>query len=60
MFSNSQTIEYKNLAYNFNENEFYFNQNKIQLTKKSKFILFQLLIKSEQLVYESDLIDKLW
>lgn len=60
MFSNSQTISYKHLAYNFNENEFYFDQEKIKLTKKSKFILFQLLIKSEQLVYENDLIDKLW
>ena len=60
MFSHTETIDYKKLAYNFNQNEFYFHKDKISLTKKSKFILFQLLIKSEQLVYESDLADKLW
>ena len=60
MFSHSQVIEYKQLTYKFNENEFYYKDDKIELTKKSKFILFQLLIKPEHLIRESILRDKLW
>jgi DNA-binding response OmpR family regulator len=60
IFSNSQIIKYKKLSYKFDENDFYFEDLKITLTKKSKFILFQLLITPEKLISESSLKDKLW
>lgn len=60
IFSNSQIIKYKKLTYHFDDNNFYFDEIKLTLTKKSKFILFQLLINPEKLTSENTLKDKLW
>jgi DNA-binding response OmpR family regulator len=60
IFSNSQVIQYKKLSYKFNNNDFYFWECKINLTKKSKFILFQLLLQPENLISEYILKEKLW
>jgi DNA-binding response OmpR family regulator len=60
IFQNSKILKYKKLSYKFDDNEFYFDDLKIHLTKKSKFILFQLLISPEKLISESSLKDKLW
>jgi DNA-binding response OmpR family regulator len=60
IFSNSQVIKYKKLTYQFDNNDFYFWDIKIDLTKKSKFILFQLLIQPEKLLSECILKEKLW
>lgn len=60
MFSHSDTIEYKELTYKFDTNDFYYKALKIDLSKKSKFILFQLLLNSEKLVSDEFLKEKLW
>jgi DNA-binding response OmpR family regulator len=60
IFSNSQIINYKKLSYQFDDNNFYLGDIKIDLTKKSKFILFQLLVQPEKLISENTLKDKLW
>ena len=60
MFSQSNIIKYKKLIYKFDTNDFHYKDQKIKLTKKSKFILFQLLLKAEKLITEDVLKEKLW
>jgi DNA-binding response OmpR family regulator len=60
IFSHSDIIKYKKLTYKFDTNDFYYKDIKINLTKKSKFILFQLLLSSEKLISEETLREKLW
>ena len=60
IFTNSQVIKYKKLSYQFDNNDFYYGKIKINLTKKSKFILFQLLIQPEKLITEYILKERLW
>lgn len=59
-FTPSNTIRYRNLKYNLKENEFYYREEKICLTKKSKFILLIFLSSSEKLITERLLIEKIW
>ncbi|MCP4523044.1 MAG: response regulator transcription factor [Candidatus Gracilibacteria bacterium] len=60
IFAGSNTIIYKGLSYHFDTNQFYYKENTIDLTKKSKFILFQLLLHSEKLISEETLREKIW
>lgn len=60
IFSNSDIITYKSLSYKFNTNNFYYKSIKIELTKKSKIILFQLLLKPETLLSDIYLKSKIW
>jgi DNA-binding response OmpR family regulator len=60
IFSHSDVVKYKKLIYQFDTNDFYYDKVKINLTKKSKFILFQLLLNSEKLISEENLREKLW
>lgn len=60
MFSNTQTIAYKKLHYDFKDNSFYYKWEPIELTKKSKFILFQFLLQKESVLSEWELCDKIW
>jgi len=60
ILSNPQIVSYKKIEYKFDTNEFYYKNIKINLTKKSKFILLQLLLQSERLITEIVLIEKIW
>lgn len=60
ILSNPQIISYKKIQYKFDTNDFYYKEVKIPLTKKSKFILLQLLLQSEKLITESTLREKIW
>jgi DNA-binding response OmpR family regulator len=60
ILSNSQVLSYKKIQYKFDTNDFYHKDIKIPLTKKSKFILLQLLLQSEKLITESTLREKIW
>ncbi len=56
----TQILQYHGLSYKFHENLFYYNDTLIELSKKSKFILFQFLLRKEHIISESDLCLKLW
>ncbi len=58
--NDTQILEYHGLSYKFHENSFYYNNILIQLSKKTKFILFQFLLRKEHIISESDLCVKLW
>lgn len=60
ILSNSQVLSYKKMQYKFDTNDFYYKDIKIPLTKKSKFILLQLLLQSEKLITETSLREKIW
>lgn len=60
IFSNTQTISYKKLHYDFKDNSFYYKWEIIELTKKSKFILFQFLLQKESILSEWELREKIW
>ncbi|MDD5770126.1 MAG: response regulator transcription factor [Candidatus Gracilibacteria bacterium] len=51
---------YKNLSYNIDTNEFYYNQNPIPLTKNNKYILSIFFANPEKLLSESFLVEKIW
>jgi len=60
IFSDNQILSYHELSYKFHDNQFYYKDNVLDLTKKSKFILFQLLLKKEKIISEEELRIKLW
>jgi DNA-binding response OmpR family regulator len=60
IFSHSDIVKYNKITYQFDTNDFYYKDIKIILTKKSKFILFQLLLRPEKLISEETLKEKLW
>ena len=60
IFSNTQTIAYKKLHYDFKDNSFYYKWEYIEHTKKSKFILFQFLLQKESILTEEELREKIW
>ena len=57
---NKNILQYHELVYNFDTNIFKYNGEKLDLTKKAKFILFVLLLNFERLVTESALKEKIW
>lgn len=59
-FSGNEIIEYNDLTYSVKENQFYFKNNEIKLTKKSKYILLILLSSAEKLITDRLLIEKIW
>ncbi len=59
-YNNKKTITYNDINYNFQNNEFYFKQKKILLSKKSKYLLSIFISKPEQLILETELIQKIW
>lgn len=59
-FGSGEELIHEGLIYNFSENSFYYNQATIKLTKKSKYILFLLLIHAWKLVKEDLLEEKVW
>jgi len=60
IFSDTQILGYEWLSYKFQDNSFYYQDNILELTKKTKFILFQLLLRKENIISEEDLSMKLW
>ena len=59
-FWNDKTIIYKDLLYNISENQFYYEDTPIKLTRKNKYILSILLSKPEKLITNTYLIEKIW
>lgn len=59
-YSSKETIQYHDLYYNLNTNEFFIWENKIYLSKLSKYTLLVLLTHKEQLVSKEYLCGKLW
>lgn len=59
-FGNDEIIEYGDLKYNISENQFYYKNNSIKLTKKNKYILSILLSQPEKLLTNTYLIEKIW
>lgn len=51
---------YKDLSYDIESNEFYFQNKKITLTKNSKYILSLFFVHREKLLSENFLIEKIW
>ncbi len=59
-FWNDEIIKYQELVYNISENQFYYKQEPVSLTKKNKYILSILLSRPEKLVTNNYLIEKIW
>ena len=59
-FGNDKIIRYKELEYNISENQFYYQETPLELTKKNKYILSILLSKPEKLISNNYLIEKIW
>lgn len=59
-YLDSDIISYKNLHYNFKENNFYYGKQRINLTKKSKYLLTIFISSPEKLFTENLLIEKIW
>gem|GEM_PF-4032483 len=59
-FSSSDKLSYHDLYYCISKNEFYFNEAKIILTKKSKQLLLIFISSPEKLLKEAFLVKKLW
>lgn len=51
---------YNGLSYDAKRNEFYFQQQKLQLTKKNKILLKILLQSPERVVFAQEIKEKLW
>jgi len=51
---------YKGLSYDMDSNEFYFENQKIILTKNNKYILSLFFVHREKLLSENFLIEKIW
>lgn len=51
---------YQDLSYDIDKNEFYFQHQKITLTKNNKYILSLFFIHREKLLSENFLIEKIW
>ncbi len=59
-FTSEDIIRYKSLTYSIKNNEFFYNELNISLTKKSKYILLIFLSMPETLIKEELLINKIW
>lgn len=59
-FSPDDKVSYKDLVYSIKENEFYYKDKNISLTKKSKYILLIFISMPETLIKEDYLINKIW
>lgn len=55
-----KTIQYHDMVYQFDKNEFYFQDKKIYLSRWSKYLLFLFIIHNETLLSEIFLIEKIW
>lgn len=58
--NNCDFINYNGLIYNLWENEFYFNNEKISLTKSNKYLLWIFLSNNEKKLSDRFLIEKIW
>ena len=54
------TISYWNLSFDLKENQFYFKDKVIPLTKSRKYILYLFISNSEKLLTESFFVEKIW
>ncbi|NDK08240.1 response regulator [Candidatus Gracilibacteria bacterium] len=59
-FTPEDRLYYKEISYSIKENEFYFGDKKITLTKKSKYVLLIFLSQPETLIKEDFLANKIW
>lgn len=59
-FTPADTINYNDLVYSIKENEFYYKDVNIKLTKKSKYILLIFVTMPEKLINEDFLVSKIW
>jgi len=57
---NIKKLKYNKLEYNLWENEFYYKDTRIILSKRSKFLLSIFISKPEKLILETELIEKIW
>jgi len=55
-----KNLKYNKLEYNLWENEFYYKDTRIILSKRSKFLLSIFISKPEKLILETELIEKIW
>lgn len=60
VYDNSDIISYNWLSYNIGQNDFFYDWKKIELTKKSKYILSIFLSRPEKLIKEDFLKEKIW
>lgn len=51
---------YKDLSYNLDNNEFYYKETPIKLTKNNKYILSLFFANPERILSESFLVEKIW
>ena len=58
--SDNCILSYYDLLFNIKQNEFYFKNILIPLTKRSKYILSLFISNKEQILFEQFLIDKIW
>lgn len=58
--SHGDILSYKELSYQFSKNTFLYKWIQIVLSKKSKYILFLLLMNANKLVKETELQEKIW
>lgn len=57
---NKSFLKYDSLIYDFTQNVFYFNWYELILTKTSKYLLLLFVSKSEELLSEIYLVEKIW
>jgi two-component system response regulator QseB len=57
---NKSFLKYDSLIYDFTQNIFYFNWYELILTKTSKYLLLLFVSKSEELLSEIYLVEKIW
>lgn len=53
-------LMYEDLVYNLEENSFYYNDEKLNLTKWQKYLLWVFITNKERILSERFLIEKIW
>jgi DNA-binding response OmpR family regulator len=58
--SDGEILIYEALSYHFSKNIFYYQKEELVLSRKSKYILFLLLMNAGKLVTDITLQEKVW
>lgn len=59
-FCTNKILRYEELVYDISAYEFYYERNKIELTRSNKYILSLLFIYREKLLHQFILVEKIW
>lgn len=59
-FKIQKKLQYKEISYNFHNNQFYYKNNPISLTKKNKFLLRLFMMNPEKLLSTAYIKEKFW